>query len=68
MNLGRLIRQRRRELRLTQQELAQRLQVSTPRISDLERGKVRNPRRNTLVNLASALEIPVGDLFVQSSS
>ncbi len=51
------IRRRRMELGLTQQQLANRLGVHPPYISDLERGK-RTPLMVNLAPLATALETP----------
>jgi transcriptional regulator with XRE-family HTH domain len=66
--LGHLIQQRRKELNLTQEELAQRVGdgVRQSDISRLEHDKVVLPRRGRLERIASALDLPVGTLLVQS--
>ncbi len=56
------IRKRRESLGITQQELANRMGVSVPRISELENGKSENPRLTTLEALAKALELPLPTL------
>jgi transcriptional regulator with XRE-family HTH domain len=47
---------------LTQQDLADRMGVSVPRISEIEQGKVSNPRMDTLVKLARALRVSLNRL------
>jgi transcriptional regulator with XRE-family HTH domain len=66
--LGDLIRERRQELGLTQEELAERMggSASQAEISRLERGSVSLPRRARLDALAAALEISTGVLLMQS--
>jgi len=46
-SFGRVIRERRRQLNLTQEEVAQRIKTSTPYIGLLEGGK-RNPSRKVV--------------------
>ncbi|MBA2452515.1 MAG: helix-turn-helix transcriptional regulator, partial [Chloroflexia bacterium] len=50
---GDLLRHARRDAELTQEELAERAGVSARTISDLERGVIRAPRRDTLAMLVS---------------
>lgn len=57
-SFGDLLRQRRRSARLTQEALAETAGVSTRAITDLERGVIRAPRRDTLELLADALDLP----------
>jgi transcriptional regulator with XRE-family HTH domain len=66
--LGKLIQGRRRELDLTQEELAERVGdgVRQSDISRLEHDKVALPRRARLERIASALDLPLGVLLVQS--
>lgn len=66
--LGELIRARRIELSLTQEELAVRVDANMRQadISRLERGKVGLPRRKRLDQLADALDLPVGRLLMLS--
>ncbi|CAN5124328.1 hypothetical protein BH23CHL1_BH23CHL1_05980 [soil metagenome] len=56
-----LLRHARRDAELTQEELAERAGVSARTISDLERGVIRAPRRDTLAMLASALDLSSAD-------
>lgn len=52
---------------LTQEELAERAQLSTATVSDLERGRYR-PGLDTALALARVLDWPAEDLFVPSES
>jgi predicted ATPase/DNA-binding CsgD family transcriptional regulator/DNA-binding XRE family transcriptional regulator len=54
---GNLVREARLTAGLTQEELADRSGLSVRGISDLERGLVRSPRRDTLALLADALAL-----------
>jgi predicted ATPase/DNA-binding CsgD family transcriptional regulator/DNA-binding XRE family transcriptional regulator len=54
---GNLVREARLTAGLTQEELAERSGLSVRGISDLERGLVRSPRRDTLALLAEALAL-----------
>ena len=51
---GRVIRERRRQLDLTQEEVAQRIETSVPYIGHLEAAK-RHPSRKVVVKLSEAL-------------
>ena len=66
--LGSVIRARRCELRLTQEELADRIGggMRQPEISRLERDGVMLPRRARLEAIAAALQMPVGELLARS--
>ena len=66
--LADLIRQRRIELHLTQEQLADRIGLGTRQadVSRLERGRVGLPRRERLERVAAALELPLGELLVRS--
>lgn len=66
--LGQLIRERRMELNLTQEELAERVGpgVRQSEISRLERNRVTLPRRHRMEELAQALDIPIGVLLARS--
>ena len=57
------VRKYRRILGLTQDELAKRLGVSQPRITEIERGK-GNVSMTTLDNLADCLEVPPATLLI----
>lgn len=54
---GALLKQLRGSLGLTQEELAERAGVSSRLVSDLERGVIQRPRRDTARMLADALEL-----------
>jgi transcriptional regulator with XRE-family HTH domain len=62
--LGAFIRSRRRELGLTQTELAERLGYVQERISLLEHGKYGMPSLPALAGIAEALEIRLSHLLV----
>lgn len=52
---GQLIRARRQEVRLTQQQLAKKAGVSVGLVRDLEQGRTARPHRESVRRLASAL-------------
>ncbi|MEX1158468.1 MAG: helix-turn-helix transcriptional regulator, partial [Thermomicrobiales bacterium] len=56
-DFGDLLRHARRATGLTQEELAERAGLSARGISDLERGVVHAPHRDTLELLADALDL-----------
>ncbi len=62
-SFGRVIRERRRQLDLTQEEVAQRIKTTGPYIAHLETGK-RHPSRRVVVKLSDALQLEVRDLFL----
>lgn len=57
----------RKELHLTQEQLAEKTDVTVKYISHLERG-LSFPSADTLERIASALDVPVYRLFYQESS
>jgi len=59
---GDRFRAARRELRLTQTQLAERLNIAQSQVSDWERGTV-NPRARNLRAAAEVLGVPVGELL-----
>ena len=61
--LGRLIRERRRLLNLTQEELARRIRVSMPFVGHLETGH-RRPSEKTIAKLAKVLGLNQQELFL----
>ena len=67
-SLGTFIRDRRNELGLTQEEVAERIGPSTQQsdVSRLERGGVALPRRERLEAIAAALDVSLGELLVRS--
>lgn len=67
-SLGQFIRERRLELGLTQEQLAERVGegVRQSEISRLERNRVTLPRRHRMEQIAAALDAPVGVLLARS--
>jgi transcriptional regulator with XRE-family HTH domain len=61
-NFGNLIRTRRRELDLTQDEVAARIKASTPYVGHLESGK-RHPSNKIVKRLAEVLGLDMRELF-----
>jgi transcriptional regulator with XRE-family HTH domain len=61
-SLGRLLRQRRRQLELTQQEVAQKVGVRANYIGYLERD-MRRPSTSVLVKMAKVLDLDRQELF-----
>ncbi|MGV0024185.1 helix-turn-helix domain-containing protein [Phormidesmis priestleyi] len=61
---GKAIRQRRRELDLSQEQLAERAGLHRTYISSVERG-TQNPSLENIEKLAGALEISIADLFTK---
>src|SRR5579863_9767807 len=59
---GQVIRERRRQLDLTQQEVGRRIKTSTPYVGHLESGK-RHPSNKVLSRLAEVLGLEQRDLF-----
>jgi transcriptional regulator with XRE-family HTH domain len=69
--LGSLIRQRRIELGLTQQELADRIStdeiyIRASEISRIEHDRVGLPRRARLERISAALELSLAELLISS--
>ena len=62
-SFGRVIRERRRQLDLTQKQVAQRIQTSVPYIAHLETGR-RHPSDQVVVRLANSLGLDARDLFL----
>jgi transcriptional regulator with XRE-family HTH domain len=61
---GKAIRQRRRELDLSQEELAENAGLHRTYISSIERGQ-RNPSLENIEKIAKALCISISDLFIR---
>lgn len=57
-----MIRDRRRQLNLTQQEVARRIKTSTPYVGHMESGK-RHPSDKVLSRLAAVLKLDQRELF-----
>src|SRR5271163_4256471 len=62
-SFGGVIRKRRRQLDLTQEEVARRIKTSVPYIGHLEAGK-RHPSQKVVVKLSDALKLDGGELFL----
>ena len=58
----RLLRTSRSNPRMTQEDLAEKAEISVSYLSMIERGE-RAPHLETLANLASALQVPITELF-----
>jgi transcriptional regulator with XRE-family HTH domain/tetratricopeptide (TPR) repeat protein len=61
--IGERLRRRRLAAGLTQEELSARSGLSVRSISDLERGRTRRPRRETMRRVADALNLPAADRY-----
>ena len=61
-NFRQNVRKRRKELRLTQEQLAERLKVTGAYISEIEAGR-RTPSLETVERLAAALDCPALNLL-----
>lgn len=57
--IGHRIRERRKELKMNQQTLAKKSNISRERISAIENGKYKNVLASTLASIASALDTNV---------
>jgi len=66
-SIGKKIRQERRRLRLTQEELAEKADISANFLGHIERGTKR-PTLNTLMKIADVLQIPMGALFAAETT
>lgn len=63
MRIGDLIKKKRRDAGLTQDELAKRLDVTKSTLSKWESGRIQNMRRDNIVSLSNALRISPIDLL-----
>jgi len=66
--LGSRVRRRRMELRMTQEQLAERSGISRNQVQNIENARgtssrTSNPTADLLWSVAEALDISVGDLF-----
>ena len=61
--LGRLVRANRERLHLTQGELAEQIGVSRSAISELEAGRIEQPRAAVFARLGKALGVPAAALL-----
>ena len=62
-NIGEILRNNRESNNLTLKQLAEISGVGPSTISDIENGKAKHPRMDTLEKLASAFQISVNDFF-----
>jgi transcriptional regulator with XRE-family HTH domain len=65
--LGQRIRDRRKTLSFTQEELAKKAGIGAPYLSMIERGK-RTPHVETLAQIAVALGITLSQLFIDADA
>ena len=63
--MGYKIREKRKEKKMTQEELSAKSRVSRATISGLENGTVRATSSKTLLKLARALDTTVDQIFFQ---
>jgi len=59
---GRRLTRLRERVYLTQEELAERAGLSLASVSAIEQGVRADPRLSTIIKLAAALNVPLGDL------
>ena len=60
--VGVRIRDIRAKNRITQEQLAEKMGISSKYLSSIERGK-ENPTLNTLIRLAEGLDVDLGEVF-----
>jgi transcriptional regulator with XRE-family HTH domain len=61
-SIGSRIRERRKQLEVTLETVAQATGLSKPYLSQIETGHAKNPSLETLRSIAAALEMPLEDL------
>lgn len=57
------LKERREKLKLTQEELAKKSNVSRQTISQIENNSLNNIESKTMFKLANALDCDIGDIF-----
>lgn len=67
-NLGIQIKKYRKELKLTQEELAMKAVIPYATLIKIENGHVDNPTIQTLIKIANALNVGVQDLIEQTKN
>ncbi len=67
MDLGLRIKTLRKELKLTQEDLAKKASISRSYLADIERNRY-NPSVDTLINIAKSLGISLSDLVSEHES
>lgn len=60
--IGARIASLRKARRMTQEQLAAKMEISIPYLSSIERGR-ENPTLNTLINLSRRLDLDLSELF-----
>jgi transcriptional regulator with XRE-family HTH domain len=60
--IGARIASLRKARRMTQEQLAAKMEISIPYLSSIERGR-ENPTLNTLINLARCLDLDLSEMF-----
>ena len=61
--LGKKIKERRKELKLSQRELAAKVNISDAEICRIETGSRKQPSPEALRDIAAALDMPVSELY-----
>lgn len=68
MDIKKMIGDRLKELRtrkdVTQEQLAEKVEINTKYLSSIERGK-ENPTLDIFIRIAKALDVDIGDIFNQ---
>lgn len=62
-----LVEKKRKELNLTQEQLAEKSLVSRQTISSIENGNLTNIESKTMFKLANALNCDIGDIFFEEN-
>lgn len=62
-SIGLIIRSKRKDLKMTLEELSTTTDISKSYLSQIENNRVKQPKANTLQKLASALKLDVGVLM-----
>lgn len=62
--IGKLIKERRTELGITQEDLAFEANISQPALSEIERGKIPNVSFEVLMRVAFALNFDISDICI----
>lgn len=62
-----LVRKKREEMKMTQEELANKSNVSRTTISQIENNLLNNIESKTMFKLATALNCDIGDIFFKEN-
>jgi transcriptional regulator with XRE-family HTH domain len=68
LDIGRRIRDKRKELNLTQEEVARRAGINLKIVGLLERGETQDPHVSNLQSIARALGMSAGELLGEDSA